>query len=421
MIDLKLLLAEPERIKKALAKKQYTGNLDEVLELDKSRRALLAKSEGLQAEQNRIAKEIPKASAGDKPKLLEESKKAKEEIKALTVELEAVEKKLNELALTIPNPPHESVPEGGEADNKPFEFVGKKPEFDFTPLDHVELGKRLNLIDIETAVNMSGSRFYYLKNEAVLLEFALVQYAINKLMSKGFSPIIPPTLVKEKAMVATGFFPNDAMNIYHVNPGEDDLYLVGTSEVPLCMLHADQILDVNKLPLRYAGYSSCFRREAGTYGKDTGGIFRVHQFDKIEMFSFCNPEKSWEEHEMILGIEKEIMTELGFHFQVVNICGGDLGAPAAKKYDIEVWIPTQQKYRELTSCSNCTDYQARRAQIRYKDEKGGKQLIHTLNGTSIAVARTIVAILENHQQKDGTIAIPAVLQPYMGGKKFIGK
>ena len=421
MINLKLLLEEPEKTRKALAKKGYTGNLDEILELDKSRRTLLSKSETLQAEQNRIAKEIPKASATDKPKLLEESKKAKEEIKALSVELEAIEKKLNELALTIPNPPHESVPEGTEADNKPFEFVGTKPEFDFTPLDHVELGKRLNLIDIETAVSMSGSRFYYLKNEAVLLEFALVQYAINKLISKGFSPIIPPMLVKEKAMIATGFFPTDAMNIYHVNPEDDDLYLVGTSEVPLCMLHADQILDGAKLPLRYAGFSSCFRREAGTYGKDSGGIFRVHQFDKIEMFSFCHPDNSWKEHEMILGIEKEIMTELGFHFQVVNICGGDLGSPAAKKYDIEVWIPTQQKYRELTSCSNCTDYQARRAQIRYKDEKGGKQLVHTLNGTSIAVARTIVAILENHQQKDGTIKIPDVLQPYMGGKKYIGK
>ena len=427
MINLKLLLEQPEKIKKALAKKNFKGDLDEILEIDKKRKKTLQEAETFKAEQNRIAKEIPKASAEEKAKLLESSKNLKEKIKTLEPKLQEIETELQKLALTIPNPPLDSVPEGkDDSENKPIKTVGTKPIFDFTPLDHIALGKNLDLIDTETASEMSGARFYYLKNEAVLLEFALVQFVMQKLVSKGFTPIIPPVLVKEKAMVATGFFPADRNEIYHVNPKSeqqpenDDLYLVGTAEVPLCMLHADKIVDIEKLPLRYVGFSSCFRREAGSYGKDTHGIIRVHQFDKIEMFSFCHPDKSEEEHELIRSIEEEIMTELGFHYQVLNICGGDLGAPAAKKYDLEIWIPTQEKFRELTSCSNCTDFQARRANIRFKDGKENK-LVHTLNGTATAMARTLVAIMENYQQKDGSIAVPKVLQPFMGGKTIISR
>lgn len=418
MIDLKQLIENPEKVKKAILKKRYGGDLDAVIAMDTERRKLMNEVEGLKAQQNKIAKEIP--AAKDKTALLEESKTIKERIKEVEPKLEKLKVDLEAELLLIPNPTLDSVPEGTEEDNKPIKTVGKKPVFDFEPLDHMELGKKWDLIDMETAAEMSGTRFYYLKNELVLLEFALLQFVVQKLVSKGFAPILPPVLVKEKAMVATGFFPADRNEIYHVNPEDDNLYLVGTSEVPLCMLHADKIVDPAKLPLRYMGFSSCFRREAGSYSKDTYGIIRVHQFDKIEMFSFCHPSKSEAEHELILATEEEIMSELGFHYQVVNICAGDLGNPAAKKYDIEVWIPTQQKFRELTSCSNCTDYQARRANIRMKGEKG-TEIIHTLNGTAIAMSRTLVAIMENYQQKDGTIAIPEVLQGYMGGRTHIGK
>ncbi len=242
---------------------------------------------------------------------------------------------------------------------------------------------------------------------------------MTKLRSKGFTPILPPVLVREKAMEATGFFPADRNEIYTVNADDDNLFLAGTSEVPLCMLHADKILDAKDLPKRYFAFSTCFRREAGTYGKDTAGIIRVHQFDKMEMFSFCHPDNSEQEHELILKIEEEIMQDLGFHYRVINICGGDLGAPAAKKYDIEVWIPSQNKYRELTSASNCTDFQARRAKIRF-DNEGKKTLVHTLNGTAFASTRTLLAIMENYQQKDGTILIPPILRPYLGNQEKIG-
>ncbi|MBD3330903.1 serine--tRNA ligase, partial [Candidatus Peregrinibacteria bacterium] len=368
---------------------------------------------------NEVSKMIPNADNDKKEELLKEMGKVKEELKTLEPQSQEFDKELDELVLSVPNPPLESVPKGAnEEDNEILKTIGEKPKFDFEPRDHMELGTALDIIDMERGVRTSGSRFYYLKNEAVLLEFALVQHVVNKLTSKGFSPILPPLLVKEEAMYATGFFPADRNEIYNVNPQDDNLFLIGTSEVPLTMLHATEILDHDKLPLHYCGFSPCFRREAGSYGKDTAGIIRVHQFDKIEMFSFCHPDKSEEEHELILSIEEEIMQELGFHYQVVNICGGDLGAPAAKKYDIEVWIPTQEKFRELTSCSNCTDYQSRRAKIKYTAD-GKKEYLHTLNGTAIAIARTLVAILENYQKADGSVEIPEVLQPYMGGRTEI--
>ncbi|MBU1682926.1 serine--tRNA ligase, partial [Patescibacteria group bacterium] len=269
-------------------------------------------------------------------------------------------------------------------------------------------------IDMEAGARTSGSRFYFLKNELVLLEFALFNWLLAKYTKKRFTPVTVPMLVKEEMMYATGFFPAEKNEIYHVNPGEDDLYLVGTSEVPLAGLHMGTPVKMDELPKRYIGYSSCFRREAGSYGKDTRGILRVHQFDKMEMFSFCHPDKSWEEHELLLSIEEEILSELGLPYQVMNICGGDLGAPAAKKYDLEVWVPTQNKYRELTSCSNCTDFQARRGGIKFKDETG-THFMHTLNGTALSSARTLIAILENFQQKDGSVKIPEVLHPYLPG------
>lgn len=424
MHDIKFIIENPGLIKRGAKRKGAHVDIDKIVELYEKRNEKLSHLESLRARQNEVSKLIPSSEKDEKENLLAEMSKVKEETKSLEPEIAKLESEIDKLAIQVPNPPLDSTPDGTEEDNKPSKTHGEKPKFDFTPKDHIELGKSLDIIDIERGTRASGTRFYYLKNEAALLEFALIQHVIHKLTSKGFSPVIPPVLVKEEAMFATGFFPADRNEIYHVNPKSednpenDDLYLVGTSEVPLTMLHYTEILETEKLPIRYCGFSSCFRREAGSYGKDTAGIIRVHQFDKIEMFSFCHPDKSEEEHEFIRGIEEEIMQELGFHYQVVDICAGDLGAPAAKKYDIEVWIPTQEKFRELTSCSNCTDFQSRRSRIRYKTEKGN-EYIHTLNGTAVAIARTLVAILENYQNADGSVNIPEILQPYMGGRTKI--
>lgn len=425
MLDIKFIIENPEAVKKGAMRKGWKVEIDKIVELYEKRKSNLLKIEELRARQNEVSKDITKADKDEKAKLIKEMSQVKEDLKNLEPELKILEDEIDALALMVPNPPLADVPDGpDDSGNVVIRTHGKKPEFDFEPKDHIEIGKNLDIIDIERGTRTSGARFYYLKNEAVLLEFALVQHIINKLNSKGFSPIIPPVLVKEEAMYATGFFPADRNEIYHVNPKtaenpeNDDLYLVGTSEVPLTMLHYTEILPEEKLPLRYAGFSTCFRREAGSYGKDTAGIIRVHQFDKIEMFSFCHPDKSTAEHELIRETEEEIMQDLGFHYQLIGICAGDTGAPAAKKYDIEVWIPTQQKFRELTSCSNCTDFQARRSKIRYKGKKGNEYL-HTLNGTACAVGRTLVAILENYQNADGSVTIPEVLRPYMGGRTKI--
>lgn len=429
MIDIKFITENPGLVKRGVARKYSKVDIDEIVKLYKERNERMQRFEAFRSRQNDVSKQIPKAEKKEKEKLLKEMSEVKEEIKTLEPEIQKLEDQIDALAIFIPNPPLDSTPDGTEADNKPCKTHGEKPKFDFEPKDHIELGKNLDIIDLERGTRTSGTRFYYLKNEAVLLEFALVQHILHKLISKGFQPVIPPVLVKEEAMFATGFFPADKNEIYHVNPKSeenpenDDMFLVGTSEVPLTMLHYTEILPEEKLPIRYVGFSTCFRREAGSYGKDTAGIIRVHQFDKIEMFSFCHPDKSEEEHELIRSIEEEIMQELGFHYQVVNICAGDLGAPAAKKYDIEVWIPTQGKFRELTSCSNCTNFQARRSKIRYKTKEGPKagktEYVHTLNGTACAMTRTLVAILENYQNKDGSVTIPEILQPYLGGRTKI--
>lgn len=414
MLDIKTIRENPEEIKKALKKKHVDPvKIDNLLALDSEKRALTKEVEDLQSKRNKTSKEMPKLAGKEKTGALDEMQFVKERLAELEPKLEKLDNEILVLLSSLPNPPLPSVPEGkDENDNTAVNTFGKLPKFAFEPRDHVELGKINDSIDIEAAANGSGTRFYYLKNQAVLLEFALVNFALNKLIKKGFSPVVPPVLVKEKAMYGTGFFPADRNEIYHVNPSDDDLFLAGTAEVPLCMLYADKIIPAEQLPKRFAGFSTCFRREAGSYGKDTRGILRVHQFDKVEMFSFCHPDKSEEEHEFLRGIEEEIMQELGFYYQVVNICGGDLGAPAAKKYDIEVWIPTQKRFRELTSCSNCTDFQARRCNIRYKDEKGNHTL-HTLNGTACAMGRTLIAIMENYQKADGGIEVPKCLKPYM--------
>ena len=409
MLDLKFIIENQKLVTENAKKKNFPIDIAAIVELDKRRRELLQETEELRAEQKKLGKND-----------IEKAKDLKSKIKDLEPELDKTQEELNKLTAEVPNLILESTPIGAsEDDNKTERKEGKPTEFkDFEPKDHITLGTALGVLDLEKAAEMSGARFYYLKNEGALIEFALTQFVMQKLVSKGFHPVIPPVLVKENAMFATGFFPAERNEIYHVNPEEDDLYLVGTSEVPLTMLHAKDTLHEKALPIRYCAFSTCFRREAGSYGKDTKGIIRVHQFDKIEMFSFCHPEKSEEEHDFLVKIEEEIIQDLGLPYRVVNICSGDLGMPAAKKYDLEAWIPTQERYREVTSCSNCTDYQARRAKIKFKPETSNPEtqkteFIHTLNGTACAMPRIIVAIMENFQKKDGTIEIPEVLKPYM--------
>lgn len=421
MIDIKALRENRETYEAGFKKKQVSVEIDKLLEVDEKYRAKLQEVEVMRAEKNEVSKAIPTLADDQKKAKIEEMKTLGEKLDKAENELNTFFVQLKELSAEAPNPPHASVPEGrDDEDNEVIRTVGDIPKFNFKPKDHIELGKTLDIIDMETAAKTSGSRFYYLKNELVLIEFALVNWLMAKYASKGFTPVTVPMLVKEDMMYATGFFPADKNEIYTVNPTTkensdgDDLFLVGTSEVPLSGLHMWNSPKKEELPKRYVGFSSCFRREAGSYGKDTKGILRVHQFDKMEMFSFCDPEKSWGEHDFLVSIEEEILQELGLPYQVVNICGGDLGAPAAKKYDCEVWIPTQEKYRELTSCSNCTDFQARRGNIKFKGEKG-TELLHTLNGTAMASTRTLIAILENNQQEDGSVKIPEVLHKYLPG------
>lgn len=415
MIDIKHLRENKALYEAGLSKKQVKIDLDELLNIDTSYREKLQEVEIMRAKKNEVSKEIPKLNDNEKGEKIKEMKELGEKLDKAEKELSELHIQFINLSNQVPNLPHNDVPEGkSDEENVPIKTVGEIPKFDFEPKDHIELGKNLDIIDLETGAETTGARFYYLKNEAVLLEFAIVNWLMAKYASKGFTPVTVPMLVKEKMMYATGFFPADRNEIYHVNPDEDNLYLIGTSEVPMAGLHMNKPLQESELNKRYIGFSTCFRREAGSYGKDTKGILRVHQFDKMEMFSFCHPEKSLEEHNFLVSIEEEILQELELPYKVVDICGGDLGAPAARKYDCEVWIPTQKKYRELTSCSNCTDFQARRGGIKYKGENGSN-FVHTLNGTAMAFTRTLIAILENHQQKDGSVKIPKALHPYLSG------
>jgi len=424
MLDIKLIRNEPERVREALRRRgeHAESALDKLLELDRSRREVLVEVEEKRSLRNAVSEQIAQAKkakqdASDKIAAMRE---VGEEIKELDARLKQIEAALEDELLQVPNLPEPSAPAGGEEDSVVMHHWGQPRKFDFTPRDHLEIAEKHDLIDMERGARTSGSRFAYLKGDLVFLQFALVQFALQKLASKGFRPAIVPVLVRDEAMYGTGFFPTDLPQVYHIEA--DGLNLVGTSEVPLAALHMDEILDENDLPVRYVGYSTCFRREAGAAGKDTRGIFRVHQFDKVEMFSFCAPDKSPEEHDFMRSIEEEILQELGLPYRAVNIAAGDLGAPAAKKYDLEAWLPSQERYREVTSCSNCTDYQARRLKVRAKGEKGGPYLLHTLNGTVVAVGRTIIAIMENYQTEDGLVEVPAALKPYMpAGKEVLGR
>jgi seryl-tRNA synthetase len=412
VLDVKAIRENPENARKALARRGMAEAVGELLELDERRRELTTRVEQLRAEQNLASKAIGKAQADERTKLIEEVSKVSGEIEQLEPELEEAERRLADALARVPNLPDESAPDGfTEDDAVEVRRHGEPPEFGFEARDHVALGEILGMLDIERAARASGSRFVYLFGDIVHLQFALVRHALDILTAKGFTPVIPPVLVREEAMFGTGFLPTDAVNIYVTR--EDDLYLVGTSEVSLAAFHMGEILDESSLPVRMAGYSTCFRREAGSYGKDLGGMFRVHQFDKVEMFSFTRPEDSRDEHEFLVGIEEEIVGNLDLPYRVVNVAAGDLGGAAAKKYDIEVWLPGQSRYRELTSCSNCTDYQARRLQTRVRREAGAIEVLHTLNGTATAIGRTLIAILENRQRQDGSVELPKALFPYL--------
>ncbi len=421
MLDLKLIRSDPERVKEALARRGAAGAVDELLRLDQSRRELLPEIEGGRARRNEASEKIAEAkrSGGDASEAIAEMRELSDGIKRMEAELAEVESSRDELAATLPNLPDPDAPEGiDEEDAVVLREVGERPDFGFEVRDHLEIGTALGLIEIEAAARVSGSRFAYLMGDLVMVELALVRYAMELLRAEGHKPVVPPALVREEALHGTGFFPGEREMIYEVE--RDQLFLVGTSEVPLAALHGEQILEPGTLPLRYAGFSPCFRREAGAGGKDTRGIFRVHQFDKVEMFSFVEPAESAAEHERLLAIEERILSGLELPYRVVSVAVGDLGASAAKKYDCEAWIPSQERYRELTSCSNTTDYQARRLNCRYRTAEGSPPIHpHTLNGTAVAVGRTLIALIENRQESDGAFSLPSSLHSY-GAPERIG-
>ena len=419
MIDIKFLRENPDVVRASQkGRGEDVGVVDQVLASDELKRAAITEFEQLRAEQNVLSKSVGAAKGDEKTALLANSKELADKVKAADAKRAEIEAQANSLALVISNILDPDAPIGGEEDFVVIEHVGTPRDFaaaGFEPKDHVELGKLLGAIDTERGAKVSGSRSYYLTGVGALLEFALVNYAISSATKAGFTPVIPPVLVKPAAMEGTGFLGQAAENVYHLE--KDDYYLVGTSEVPLAAFHMDEILDGAKLPMRYAGYSTCFRREAGSYGKDTRGIIRVHQFDKVEMFSFCKPEEAKEEHQRLLQWEKDFLNSMEIPYRVIDVASGDLGSSANRKFDIEAWIPTQSAYREVTSTSNCTEFQARRLNIRYKDSDGTKA-VATLNGTLVAIPRMIVAILENHQNADGTVNVPVALQPFLGMTRF---
>jgi len=416
MIDIKFLRDNPDVVR---ASQKGRGEdvtiVDKVLKSDEARRLALSEFETLRAEQNTLSKAVASAKGDEKNSLLENAKALANRVKDADSKRAELEEATKNLAMQLSNILDPAAPIGKEEDFVVIEHVGTPRTFDFEAKDHVELGKLLGAIDTERGAKVAGSRSYYLTGSGAMLEFALVNYAIASALKAGFTPVIPPVLVNPSAMEGTGFLGQAAENVYHLE--KDGLYLVGTSEVPLAAFHMDEILPVEKLPIRYAGYSSCFRREAGTYGKDTRGIIRVHQFDKVEMFSFCHPDQAQEEHKRLLQWEKDFLNAMEIPYRVIDVASGDLGSSANRKFDIEAWIPTQNAYREVTSTSNCTEFQARRLNIRYKDADGTKS-VATLNGTLVAIPRMIVAILENHQNADGTVNIPAALQPFLGMTRF---
>jgi len=417
VIDVQLLRNSPDTLRASQRDRgEDVALVDEVLHLDEERRTAGTAFDELRAAQKNIGKDVAKAQGEEKTALLEQAKTLADEVKAAQERRDVIASDFDTKVLGISNVVDEAAPRGGEEDFVVLEEVGTPRTFDFEPRDHLELGEMLGAIDVERAAKVSGSRFYYLTGVGAQLEFALVNMAMDLAMDAGFTLMVPPVLVKPTAMEGTGFLGQAAENVYRVE--SDDLYLVGTAEVPLAAYHSDEILDAKQLPLRYAAFSSCFRREAGTYGKDTRGIIRVHQFDKVEMFAFVDPADALAEHQRLLAWEKDFLNLLEVPYRVIDVATGDLGASATRKFDCEAWIPTQGKYREVTSASNCTQFQARRLGVRMRGADH-TQPVSTLNGTLCAIPRTIVSILENHQNADGSVTLPAALRPYMRNRSTL--
>ncbi|MGB8362594.1 MAG: serine--tRNA ligase [Acidimicrobiia bacterium] len=410
MLDPRLLRENPDVVAESLRRRGSAIELDALVELESSHRAALQEAEELRARQKDAGREIASLEGEAKEKAIAEVSDLAASVKEAAAEADEMAARFRVAWLEVPNLVDPTAADGyTDEDNVEIKRHGD-PMTEGT--DHAALGEALDIIDTERGAKVSGSRFGYLKGKGALLELSLVRWTMDNLVEAGFTPMVPPVLVREHALEGTGFFPEAREQVYEVP--KDELFLVGTSEVPLAAYHGGEILDADSLPIRYAGFSTCFRREAGTYGKDTAGIFRVHQFDKVEMFVFTTPDASKDEHERLLSVEESLVQQLDVPYRVVNVAAGDLGASAAKKYDIEAWFPGEQAFREITSCSNTTDFQARRLRIRYRDGEGGNVVAHTLNGTACAVGRTILAILENHQQPDGSVAIPEALRPYTG-------
>ena len=415
MLDPAILKNDIESLELNLKRRNLDIDLKELTALDELRRELRFEAEKLRSEQKTLGKQIASADEKTKNELLDQASQMSEKVKDLFEKVDLADKNFMDIWIKIPNLISTTSPDGtSDKENSEIKKFGEIRNIN-NPKDHLEIAESLGLIDVQKASEVSGSRFSYLFGDLVKIEFNLVLWAMQQLSDKGFKPTIPPVLVRENALYGTGFFPDDAEQVYEIP--NDDLYLVGTSEVPLAALHSNEILDTATLPIRYAGFSTCFRREAGTYGKDTTGIFRVHQFDKVEMFSFCNPEKSEEEHKFILSVEEELLQALEIPYRVVDVCAGDLGSSASKKYDIEAWIPSQQAYREVTSCSNTTDFQARRLNIRGKAD-GETNVLHTLNGTAIAVGRILIALIENNQTEDGKVEFSDSVAEIIGVKNL---
>jgi len=415
MLDPAILKDNLEVLESNISRRNIDVDVNHLISLNEERKSLRFNAEQKRSQQKELGKQIANADKNEKEELLNKASELSDEVKLLFEQVDKKDEEFLNQWVKIPNLISKTSPDGkSDKDNLEIKKVGKVKEIS-NPKDHLEIASKLNLIDVEKASEVSGSRFAYLFGDLVKIEFNLVSWALNKLSEKGFTPTVPPVLVRENALYGTGFFPDDAEQVYEIP--NDNLYLVGTSEVPLAALHTNEIINMEELPIRYVGFSTCFRREAGTYGKDTTGIFRVHQFDKVEMFSFCNPEKSEEEHEFILSVEEELLQSLEIPYRVVDVCAGDLGASAAKKYDIEAWIPSQNTYREVTSCSNTTSFQARRLNIRAKSE-GETSILHTLNGTAIAVGRILIALIENNQTEDGKVEFSDKVAEIIGVKNL---
>jgi seryl-tRNA synthetase len=417
VIDLRALRDDPDAFRASqLARRGDPAAVDAALAADERRRAAVTRADTLRAESNTASKAIQIASDGERPAMIEQAKKLKELVRLAEVEQDAADAALRVASYAIANLVESDAPVGGEDDAVVIETIGEVPAYDFEVRDHVQLGELLGAIDLERGAKVSGSRFYFLTGVGALLELALVNLAMEQAVAAGFVPVIAPAVVRPEAMEGTGFLGAHASEVYKLEA--DDLYLVGTSEVALAGMHADEVMDTASLPLRYAGFSSCFRREAGSYGVDTRGIIRVHWFDKVEMFSYVPPDEAVAEHHRLLAWEKEFLAKLELPFQVLDIATGDLGSSAARKFDCEAWFPSQGRYRELTSTSNCTTFQSRRLNIRYRAEAGPSP-IATLNGTLCAIARTIACLLEVHQQADGSVRVPEALRPHLAGREVL--